>query len=461
MKIFDITSDSRKVKAGSIFVAIRGAKLNGEDFIESAIKNGATEIVVANSYSGKTYENVKFTKVDNPRKYVCTLARQMYPKQPQNVVAVTGTNGKTSTAYFFKQIAEYCGFNGASIGTLGVLAEGVMNDAEDVLTSPETVELHQILNDLAVRGVTHCAMETSSHGLSQHRADGVEIRAGAFTNLTRDHMDYHETIEDYFNSKARLFAELVKETAILNADVPEYSALFKICNDKGLKVLSYGKRGTAIKLIEQEDERIILDIMNTRYESELHLSGSFQVYNVMATIGLCIAIGLPVEKVIESIKYLKAAPGRLELVGSFKGAEVYVDYAHTPDALENAISSLKSHCKGKLHVLFGCGGDRDPGKRPQMGKLANDLADYVIVTDDNPRTEDPARIRKQIMEACPKALEYGDRAIAITEAMKRLDRDDMLLLAGKGHETYQVIGTQKIHFCDKEEVHKFLAVNNG
>lgn len=461
MNISGITSDSRKVKNGYAYVAIRGSKFNGEDFIQDAINSGAIEIVVSEDSTVNSVKNAKLTKVPNARKYIASIASKLYPNQPQNIVAITGTNGKTSVAFFFKQIAEFCGHKAASIGTLGVLADNYPNDAEDVLTSPETVELHSILHNLANSGVKYTAIEASSHGLSQNRVDSVNFRVGGFTNLTRDHMDYHGSVEDYFNAKARLFKELVKETAVLNADIPEYSKLKEIAYEAGLKVMSYGKKGESIKLITSSDEVIVCDIMGKKYNILHKLSGSFQVYNIMCAIGLSLGVGLEIDNIIKSIEHIKAAPGRLELAGTYNGAEVYVDYAHTPDALENALSSLKSHCSGKLHVLFGCGGDRDPGKRPQMGEIANRLADEVIVTDDNPRTEDSASIRKQILAACPKAFEFGDRAIAIKEAMKRLNNNDMLLLAGKGHETYQVIGKEKIHFCDKEQVQNFIKANNG
>jgi UDP-N-acetylmuramoyl-L-alanyl-D-glutamate--2,6-diaminopimelate ligase len=456
MKTKGITSDSRLVKPGYTYIAIKGTKFNGEDFINEAIKNGATRIVVSEDSNIQPLDHIEVIKVPNTRKALALFAAEFYNNQPENIVAVTGTNGKTSTANFYKQIASFAGYKSASIGTLGVLCDDLEFDNSDALTSPDSIKLHEILSTLQNHSITHVGIEASSHGLSQFRLDGVKFKAAAFTNFTQDHLDYHDTMEEYFMAKVRLFSEVVKGGyAVLNADIPEFPALHDICLKHKLNIIDYGKNANNIQLIEC-GEKLRLSINNAPFESDYHLNGDFQVYNVMAALGLAMSVGISLDKCIQAIPHLKAAPGRLELAGMKNNAKIFIDYAHTPDALENAIKSLRSSCKNNLHVLFGCGGDRDPKKRSIMGQIANDLADKVIVTDDNPRTENPEQIRKQILSSCPKAQEIENRATAIKSALDSLQNHDVLLIAGKGHEDYQIIGTVKHHFSDIEEVQKYL-----
>lgn len=445
-----VTSDSRQVRPGFIYVSIKGEKLDGDDFIEQAIANGATLIIVRkhSSYEGDA------VRVENPRAKLARLAHNFYQPQPSNIVAVTGTSGKTSVAFFYKQIAELLGHKSASIGTLGVVSNYASIETEDSLTSFDPVTLNRILQELTASDVTHVAMEASSHGIEQHRIDGIKFQAAAFTSFSQDHLDYHGNMEDYLNAKLKLFTEVLKGGyAILNADIPEFKKIATALKSKPqVKILSYGRAGDHIKLLSAQKPDISLEILGSKFNSKYYPEGSFQIYNLMAAIGLAIATGMKPHAIAEILPQIKAAPGRLELVAEHNGAKIFVDYAHKPDALDKALAALKGECKGRLMVIFGCGGNRDKTKRPIMGKIAARLADVVMVTDDNPRTEDPALIRKEVLEGCPKATEYADRAVAILEAIKQLKPSDMLLIAGKGHETYQVIGTKSIHFSDHEEV---------
>lgn len=455
-----ITNDSRKVDKGSIYVAIKGQKLNGEDFIPQAIEGGATEIVVEEGYNlpEDTPSNVVFIKTENTRIYLAHKVAEEYDNIPDVIVGVTGTNGKTSVASIYKQIVSLLGKVSASIGTLGVETNADVNLEEvEILTSPDPITLHKTLDILAREGeVTHAAIEASSHGLAQHRVDGVKFKASAFTNLSPEHLDYHANMKEYLLSKARLFSELTMETSVLNADIPEYELLKSLSEEKGLKVISYGLSGNDIKLIKRDGDTLTLEVDGVEHEFEFHPVGDFQNYNFMASLGLAMATGFSVEAVKSISGKIVAAPGRLELVTTFSGAKVYVDYAHTPDALEKALLSLRKNCEGNLHVIFGAGGDRDAIKRPLMGAIAAANSDFQYITDDNPRTEDPAKIREEIFASCPNAVKVEERTEAIKTAMQSLKKGDVLLIAGKGHEDYQVIGTEKIHFSDKEEVLKIV-----
>jgi UDP-N-acetylmuramoyl-L-alanyl-D-glutamate--2,6-diaminopimelate ligase len=451
-----IAFDSRNVTQGCIFVAVKGSAVNGEEFVQDAIAKGAIKVVVSETFSNPNIPQDKIVKVDNPRRLLALLAAQFYQKQPQHITSVTGTNGKTSVANFFKQFATLAGYKSASIGTLGIVADGMGFNNQDAMTSPDPIKLHQTLKTLKEYDIDYLGIEASSHGLDQYRLDGVNIQASGFTNLTRDHLDYHQDMESYFAAKLRLFTELTEEVAVLNADIPEYRALYKACRAKGLIIISYGDNGKELTLITR-GANLLIDVFGHQYAVPFNLAGGFQVYNVLCALGLAIAVGLPTEKLIAKIPNLVAASGRLEKVATHNGAEIFVDYAHTPDALQNALSSLGE--AQRLIVVFGCGGDRDPGKRAIMGEVAAKLADVIIVTDDNPRTEDPVVIRKQIMNGCPSATEIDGRAEAINYAIKNLQKGDMLLIAGKGHEEYQVIGREKSYFSDTEEVKKCIGEN--
>lgn len=456
LNISGIAFDSRKVTKDSIFVAIKGNTVNGEEFVQDALMKGAAKVIVSETFNTQGISQDKIIKVKNPRQFLSKLVAQFYRKQPEHVVAVTGTNGKTSVANFFKQFVTFAGHKSASIGTLGIFADGMQFDNQDAMTSPDPLKLHQILKQLKDNGINYLGIEASSHGLDQYRVDGVNIQVSGFTNLTRDHLDYHYDMQNYFAAKLRLFSELTREAAVLNADIPEYETLQKICRAKGLKIISYGKNARELKLITN-GKNLLLEVFGHQYAVPFNLTGDFQVYNVLCALGLSIAVGLPIEKLVARIPNLIAASGRLERVAIYKGAEIFVDYAHTPDALENALNSLGE--AQRLIVLFGCGGDRDPGKRILMGEVAAKCADVVIVTDDNPRTEDPTVIRKQIMRGCPGAIEIDGREEAISYAIKNLQKGDMLLIAGKGHEDYQIIGKEKSYFSDREEVKKCIGEN--
>jgi UDP-N-acetylmuramoyl-L-alanyl-D-glutamate--2,6-diaminopimelate ligase len=349
------------------------------------------------------------------------------------------------------------GLAAASLGTVGLVAPGARETLAH--TTPDPVTLHEMLARLAVEGVTHLALEASSHGLKQERLVGVRFTAGAFTNLSRDHLDYHPDVEDYFAAKARLFTELLLPGAgaAVNADSDEGSRIADLARQRGLIVTTVGRRGETLRLVHQERhglaQRLIIESPGSRYEVLLPLVGDFQASNALVAAGLVLAAGGPEAVAIRSLEHLKGAKGRLELVASTDaGAPVFVDYAHTPDALKNALEALRPYASGRLVVVFGCGGDRDRGKRPQMGAVAARLADIALVTDDNPRSENPAEIRAAIMAACPGGIEVAGRAEAIARAIGMLEEDDVLLVAGKGHETGQVVGREVIPYSDHEAV---------
>jgi UDP-N-acetylmuramoyl-L-alanyl-D-glutamate--2,6-diaminopimelate ligase len=459
-EVTGVTSDSRKVAPGMVFVAVSGSKADGASYAADAASRGASAIVAAKSASiGAPAAPVIL--VDDPRLALAKLAAKIFPRQPEIMVAVTGTSGKTSVAAFTRQIWEQGGHAAASIGTTGVVAPG-RNDYGS-LTTPDPVELHKLLTELADAGVTHASMEASSHGLDQRRLDGVKLAAGAFTNLGRDHMDYHPTVEDYLRAKLRLFDTLLPKgaPAVIFADDRWSQPAIDAAKAAGLDVLTVGRHGDflTLKRVEHERFRQRAEIVagGELHEIDLPLAGDFQIFNALVSAGLAAATGTPVAKALAALEHLKGAPGRLDLVGTTPaGAPVYVDYAHKPDALENVLASVRPFTTGRVVVVFGCGGDRDRGKRPIMGEIATRLADLVIVTDDNPRSEVPAEIRKAILAAAPGAIEIGDRHKAIEEAVAALHAGDTLIVAGKGHEEGQTIGSETFPFSDHEEVRKAL-----
>jgi UDP-N-acetylmuramoyl-L-alanyl-D-glutamate--2,6-diaminopimelate ligase len=399
--------------------------------------------------------------VDDPRLALALAAARFFGRQPETMVAVTGTSGKTSVAAFTRQIWEQAGFAAASIGTTGVVAPG--RNEYGSLTTPDPIALHKLLMELATAGVTHASMEASSHGLDQRRLDGVRLKAGAFTNLGRDHMDYHPTVEDYHRAKLRLFDALLPKgaPAVIFADDPWSAPTVAAAKAAGLTVLTVGRHGDflTLKRVEHERHRQRAEVEHDGqlYEIDLPLAGDFQIYNALVAAGLAIATGTPAARAIAALEKLKGAPGRLDLVGTTaEGAPVYVDYAHKPDALENVLTSVRPFTTGRVVVVFGCGGDRDRGKRPIMGEIATRLADVVIVTDDNPRSEVPAEIRAAILAAAPGAIEIGDRRRAIHDAVSMLHAGDTLIVAGKGHEEGQTVGAETLPFSDHEEVRAAL-----
>ncbi|MBN9234815.1 MULTISPECIES: UDP-N-acetylmuramoyl-L-alanyl-D-glutamate--2,6-diaminopimelate ligase [Phyllobacteriaceae] len=455
-----VASDSRQVRTGNLFFALAGSKADGATFAADAAKRGASAIVAARG-AGLSGLGVPVISVDDPRHALALAAARFFGGQPETMVAVTGTSGKTSVAAFTRQIWDHAGFAAASIGTTGVVAPG--RDEYGSLTTPDPVALHRLLKELADAGVTHAAMEASSHGLDQRRLDGVKLAAGAFTNLGRDHMDYHPTVEDYHRAKLRLFDALLPKgaPAVIFADDPWSAPTVAAAKAAGLSVLTVGRHGDFLQLKRVEHERhrqrAEIEADGVIYEIDLPLAGDFQIYNALVSAGLAMATGTPAAKALAALEKLKGAPGRLDLVGTTSvGAPVYVDYAHKPDALENVLSSVRPFTTGRVLVVFGCGGDRDRGKRPIMGEIATRLADVVIVTDDNPRSEVPQEIRAAIMAAAPGAIEIGDRRKAIHEAVAMLDAGDTLIVAGKGHEEGQTVGAETLPFSDHEEVRAAL-----
>lgn len=455
VEVRGITSDSRQVQPGFVFVAIAGTSQNGAHYVSDALARGAVAIVGAGE--GATVQ------VADARAAAAKLASAFYAPAPRYMLAVTGTDGKTSTADFVRQLATLLGDKAASIGTLGLRSpEAALNAAFPANnTSPEPVLLHRTLASLAASGVTHVAVEASSHGLDQKRLEGVQFTAAAYTNLTRDHLDYHGTPEAYAAAKARLFVELLPEgkTAVLNRDDAQFEWLQASCHARGIRVRSFGTDVAAELRIAQVtphagglDAELVLD--GVSYPVSLPLYGAFQLMNMLAAMGLLEATGVALADMVPLLPQLKGVPGRLEKIAEKNGAPMFVDYAHTPAALANILKTLRPHTEKKLHVVFGCGGDRDAGKRPEMGRAATELADVVVVTDDNPRSENPAAIRAAIMAAAPGAQEIGGRDEAIATAIKHLQPGDVLVVAGKGHETSQTIGTQVIHFSDAEHIRK-------
>ena len=449
-----LTADSREVEPGFVFAALPGTKVDGAKYIGQAFARGAS-VVIANegSYSGSGL----VIETSNPRQLFARMAARFFGKQPDLTVAVTGTNGKTSVAAFVRQIWLSMGFRAASIGTIGVV--GPSGSEYLSHTTPDPVQLQRLLAKLADDHVEHLALEASSHGLAQYRLDGIRFAAAGFTNLSRDHLDYHATLDEYFAAKMRLFEELlpVGAPAIVNADTPFSADVTARCKSRGLKIFSVGKLGTELKLMGARNDgfgqQIELQGPQKSHSIYLPLVGDFQTLNALVAAGFVLATGGEEALVMHALESLQGAMGRLDLVGKSKtGASIFVDYAHTPDALENAITALRPYTDGKLAVIFGCGGDRDKGKRPQMGTIAARLADRIIVTDDNPRSEDARIIRAEILAACPGAQEIGDRAKAIRAGVDSLSAGDVLLVAGKGHEEGQTIGASVVPFSDHEAV---------
>ena len=458
-----IAFDSRKVRPGDVFFALAGAKDDGLKHVVEALSRGAVAVVCERDAAAADGGPgpAPLLRVPDARAALARAAQRLFPRQPETVVAVTGTSGKTSVAAFVRQIWTALGREAASLGTTGVVSRPLT--VYGSLTTPDPLTLHQTLDRLAVAGVTHLALEASSHGLDQRRLDGVKIAAGAFTNLTRDHMDYHASVEDYLAAKLRLFRELLPKgaPAVIDADSVIAPHVVEAAKEAGLFVMTVGAQGESIRLVSAGRDGLgsALEIAfggRTR-KVRLPLPGDFQISNALVASGLCIATGSEADAVFKALQGLQGAPGRLERVGETRGASVFVDYAHKPDALEKALAALRPYVSGRLIVVFGCGGDRDAGKRPIMGEIATRLADVVIVTDDNPRSENPASIRAQILAAAPGAIEIGDRAAAIRAGVERLRPGDALMIAGKGHEIGQIVGDLTLPFSDADEARAALA----
>ena len=452
-----LASDSRKVKPGYLFAALAGSKTDGARFVKDAVARGATAVLGAPALAEDVAAlGVRFIADENPRAGLAHMASLFFAGQPEIVAAVTGTKGKSSIVAFLREIWTALGRPAASLGTVGVI--GPKGEMPLSHTTPDPIEIHELLAQLKSDGVDHLAIEASSHGLDQHRLDGVTISGCGFTNITRDHMDYHPTFEDYLAAKLRLFTEVVKDggVAVVNADAEHADRFIDAARARGLKLITVGRKGDTIRLDRREDrggaQALTLHYQQRIYYVELPQAGEFQASNALVAAGLAIGLGEDAAKVFAALEHLKGAPGRMEKVAlAANGAPVYVDYAHTPDSLEKVLEALRPHTAGRLHVVFGCGGDRDKGKRPLMGAVAVKLADDVIVTDDNPRTEDAATIRREILAAAPGAREIGDRAEAIRAAVAALKTGDVLVLAGKGHETGQYIKGEVHPFSDRDQ----------
>ncbi|WP_313611940.1 UDP-N-acetylmuramoyl-L-alanyl-D-glutamate--2,6-diaminopimelate ligase [Rhizobium sp.] len=462
IEIGGITADSRRAQPGSLFVAVAGTKADGAAYVKDAVAKGAVAVVSGHPVDA----DVPVLSVTDPRLYLSLAASRFYGKQPETMVAVTGTAGKTSVASFVRQIWAFAGHAAAQIGTTGVIAPG--REDYGALTTPDPVTLHALLAELAAEGVTHAAMEASSHGLDQRRLDGVKLAAAGFTNLGRDHMDYHPTIEDYMAAKMRLFDTLMEKgaPAIIFADDPWSEKAIRAAREAGLDVRTVGRKGDylALKRVEHFRHKQMIEVHHDGeiYEVDIPLAGDFQVANALVAAGLAMSTGVPAATALKALEKLIGAAGRLELVGQTKnGALAYVDYAHKPDALENVLISVRPFTSGRIITVFGCGGDRDKGKRPIMGEVATRLSDIVIVTDDNPRSEDAATIRSEVIVAAPGALEIGDRAEAIRHAVSLLSNGDTLIVAGKGHEEGQIVGSVTLPFSDHEQVRAALAGLEG
>jgi UDP-N-acetylmuramoyl-L-alanyl-D-glutamate--2,6-diaminopimelate ligase len=467
-EIAGVTADSRKVRPGFLFAALPGSKVDGAEFAAKAVAQGAAAVIASRELDLPAPTIAS----PDPRRAYALAAAAFHGAQPATVVAVTGTNGKTSVANFCRQMFAAAGLKAGSMGTLGVRLSGPGGFDEQVtppgLTTPDAADVAELMAGAAARGVTHFAMEASSHGVDQRRLDGVRLSAAGFLNLTQDHLDYHGTMEAYRAAKLRLFETLLPRggTAVLNADSDAYGVFAATAVAAGQTVFSVGEAGQGITLLERsllpEGQRLRLRLQRREHVVRLPLAGGFQASNALVAAGLCLAAGLSAEQALAGLEALEGAPGRLQRVGAGpRGGEAYVDYAHTPDGLETVLKALRPHVRGKLVVVFGAGGDRDRGKRPLMGKIAAELADVAIVTDDNPRSEDPAAIRAEVLAGASGAREIGDRREAIHAAAALLCEGDVLVVAGKGHEQGQIVGGVTHPFDDVVETAQALGQAHG
>ncbi|MFL6826063.1 MAG: UDP-N-acetylmuramoyl-L-alanyl-D-glutamate--2,6-diaminopimelate ligase [Bradyrhizobium sp.] len=457
-EVSGLAADSRAVRPGAVFFALAGSKTDGARFIDQAIASGA--VAVASDHPPQGGCRVPFVTTRNPRRALALAAAKFYPRQPATIAAITGTSGKTSVAAFTRQIWQRLGRESASIGTIGLVSP--KRTIYGSLTTPDPIALHRQLDEIAREGVTHLALEASSHGLDQYRLDGVRISAGGFTNLSRDHMDYHPDVAHYLAAKLRLFRDLVapEGPAVIAADHDCSQAVMDEARRRGLRIVAVGRNGVGagegIGLLEAEidgyAQKLTLEHRGRRHAVRLPLVGEFQIENALVAAGLAIGTGSEPEAVFAELAFLEGAKGRLERVAERNGAPIFIDYAHKPDALAKALQALRPYASRKLVVVFGAGGDRDAGKRPLMGAIAAENADNIIVTDDNPRSENPEAIRASILSAAKGAKEIADRAEAIRTAITALQPGDALLIAGKGHETGQIVGDRTLPFSDHDAV---------
>ena len=467
LDVRDLAFDSRRVKAGALFAALPGSRQDGRAFVTAAAMAGATAILAP---EGSTFsdlpQGIAILTAKEPRRALAMLAARFFGRQPHCIAAVTGTGGKTSTVAFARQLWALEGREAASLGTLGLISRK-LNDPGS-LTTPDPIALHRLLAQLADNGVSHLAMEASSHGLDQHRLDGVKVTAAAFTNLSQDHLDYHADMVRYFEAKLRLFSDLLPEggTAVVNLKLAQAPRVIEVARKRRQRLITFANGDSDIRLLKQkptpQGQLLELSLFGAHHVAEFPVAGAFQAENLLAALGLVIGSGSDANKIAGLIGSLTGVPGRIEHVTDTPaGGAVYVDYAHKPGALEAVLTTLRPHVVRQLAVVFGCGGDRDRGKRPMMGEIATRLADRVIVTDDNPRSEVPAAIRAEILAKAPGAIEVGDRAEAIRVAMSELRQGDLLVIAGKGHETYQIIGDKTYPFDDAEVARQIAAELGG
>lgn len=452
----DVTADSRQVTQGSVFVAISGAKADGRRYIADAVARGAVVIVAEGPRPADLPTAILYHQVAEARLALAQAAARLYPQAPAHIVAVTGTSGKSSVADFVRQILTRLGHEAASLGTLGVIRNGHSQYGQ--LTTPDPISLHKNLSALAQEGVTHVALEASSHGLDQRRLEGVWLKAAGFTNLGHDHLDYHHDLEHYFQAKLRLFEELLPDgaAAVVHLHSVYADRVVAVARARGLRVLTVGQRGEDVTLVDVQadgfDQSLTIRHNGVVYPVRLPLAGAFQAENALVAAGLVLSLGEPPAKVFAALEALHGVCGRLERVPAPPGTLIVIDYAHKPDGLRAVLETLRATRRERLICVFGCGGDRDRDKRPEMGAIAARLADAVIVTDDNPRSEDPALIRRAILAKAPGALEIPDRAEAIAHAVALLRPGDVLLVAGKGHEQGQIVGSVTRPFSDHEAV---------
>ncbi|MDR1375800.1 MAG: UDP-N-acetylmuramoyl-L-alanyl-D-glutamate--2,6-diaminopimelate ligase [Holosporaceae bacterium] len=459
LTITDICDNSQKVIAGSVFVALKGASVDGKAYVDDAILKGARCVVLDGenfAYGVEIRNDIPFVFVRNARAELAHMLGKFFDGNFDGLAAVTGTNGKSSTVDMVRQIWTGAGITGASIGTLGVISEKNNENLSANLTSPGAIELRKILNKLQERKIKNIVLEASSHGLDQSRIDGLKFDVCAFTNFSRDHLDYHQTLENYWRAKERLFSEIAlqKTVIVVNSDDKYSARICEIAKNRRMKCISYGYEANDIRIVEIKQEETHQKVKALFWGKEISfvfpISGTFQVYNALCAAAICHFTGLKLDAIVDGLTKLHPINGRLELISQVGTASIYLDYAHTPDALKNAILSLRNCAKNRIIVVFGCGGNRDASKRVLMGEIAREFADIVIVTDDNPRNENPEQIRKMILKGCPVAKEIADRKNAIEYAIDMLSYGDALLVAGKGHENYQQIGDEFTDFSDRD-----------
>ena len=464
--IYGLTEDSRRVEKGFLFAAFPGSESDGRDFINDALRRGAAAILTTRDTQmppAADNDAAVWIQIDNPRALFAQMASAWFPRRPERIVAITGTNGKSSTAFFLRQLWSRLGVCGASIGTLGVHSDARV-DTGATLTTLAPVELHRLLQELNDEGVTRVALEASSHGLQQYRLDGLRFNAAAFTGFSQDHLDYHGDMESYAGAKLRLFEERLDPNAcaVINADMTIARQAIDIAKQKAKRVITVGFDSNADIAIsslasDPQGQSGVCSFQGARFDFRLNLIGAFQACNALTAAALAIDEGSEATQVFNLMSALESVPGRMEKAAQHNNASIFVDYAHTPDALANVLEAARPHTGGRLRVVFGCGGDRDTSKRAQMGDIARTRADDVIVTDDNPRSENPDNIRREILSACPNAAEIGDRRDAIRHAVASLEPGDILIIAGKGQEQFQIRGKEVIPFSDRDEVVKAVS----